>query len=571
MGVIKYLIRITCLIKEHGFLNIFFRSIEKIIEYFMIRNYSPSQKNIDINIVKKPLISIVVPVYNTPNKFLEEMIESVLNQSYDNLELCLFEGGGDKEEIEKTIRNFMTNDKRVKYIKHSKNCGIAINTNKAIEMATGEYIAFLDHDDLLTEDALMECIKLINVSDPDVIYSDEDKVSRSGRKYFRPHYKPDWSPDTLKSYNYICHFMVVKRDILSKVNYFREGYDGSQDYDLILRISNVTSSISHIPKILYHWRVSENSTAGNFFNKSYAFEAGKKALVDFFDNNGISVSVSQSVFPGSYNINYPNFIVKDNQITIICIGEWNSIYNLLEYCNQIEKKINLGPNNFKLYVLNKFHEYNPVNNDYFESGNKIIMNSKNLLKDINEIIQSVQSEYVLFIDQNIRITLNNCVNLLISNIQNRDTVILGPKLMRRNRIFSYGIAITNKEIIDVHQGLYKRFNGYFGRAKISQNVSAVASELFLVKRSFFEVVGGFNVNYQELHYSLLDLCMEAKKEKKFVKIIPNELGEVSCKVKKKNKVDEQLFFGKFQRDLSDTDPYFPFIIKKFHISRILEI
>lgn len=559
--MIKILFKAINFIKEYGWINFFYRSIENIIDIVNEKN----KRYISQEIIQKeemvlsymPLISVVVPIYNTPSRFLKEMIESVLNQSYDNLQLCLFDGGSDNSDIDKIIKEYMNKDKRIKYLREAINEGIARNTNKAIKMATGEYIAFLDHDDLLTENALLECIKVINISNPDIIYSDEDKVTSDGKKYLKPHLKPDWSPDTLLSYNYICHFLVVRRCILEKVNYVRDGVDGSQDYDLILRLSNETKSIVHIPKILYHWRINENSTAGNIFNKKYAFDAGKKALEDFLLNTGTkNAIVGKGAFPGSYNIRYSDKFLTNPQVTIICIGSWESETEINKYYSNLVKT-NRIKNKYKFFILNKnnIEKSKSINDQY-----SIISLTTKLQQKINEIVFCSSNEHIILIDQNIEILDSNWIHLLISNAHNSDTVVVAPKLIRKNKIYSYGFAVAKNKLTNIHQGLHRKFYGYFGRAQIAQNITAVAPELLLIKKSFVDSVGGLDLRYNSLLFTIIDLCFQAKRKNKFIKIVPIELGNVRHhKGMEINKKDELEFFEKNNEFLIERDPYFPFI------------
>ena len=202
----------------------------------------------------RPKVSVLVPVYNTEEKWLRLCIESVLNQVYDNWELCIADGGSTKNHVRKVLEEYAQHDSRIKVKFLAENRGIAGNSNEALALAAGEFVGFLDHDDELSLSALYEVVKLLNENqDIDFIYSDEDKISTKGWRFY-PHFKPDWSPDTLRSCNYITHFAVIRRKIVDDVGGFRTGYEGSQDYDLFLRITKRTQRIAHIPKVLYHWR-----------------------------------------------------------------------------------------------------------------------------------------------------------------------------------------------------------------------------------------------------------------------------------------------------------------------------
>ena len=227
-----------------------------------------------------PKISIVVPMYKTKEKFFKDLVKSVSNQTYSNWELILADGS---PEENKNFKKYYENESRIKYKFLNENLGIAGNTNSAIQMATGDYIALLDHDDLLAEYALYEVVNYINkYPSAEFLYSDEDKIDENDNRY-DAYFKPDFAPDTLRCQNYICHFSIFKKELMQKLNGFKADYDGAQDYDIFLRMSEITKpeNIIHIPKILYHWRVHSESTAKlNSNAKNYAFEAGKKAIED---------------------------------------------------------------------------------------------------------------------------------------------------------------------------------------------------------------------------------------------------------------------------------------------------
>ena len=224
----------------------------------------------------RPLISIVTPVYNPRRQDLLQCIQSVVDQIYGDWELCIIDGGSEQPYVKELIESFAQKDSRIKYLSLSHNHGIAGNSNEALKMATGEFVGLLDHDDMLAPFALYEVVKFLNENPKtDFLFSDEDKVPPNGEQRYDPFFKPDWSPDTFLSYNYACHFAVIRKNLIEDIGGFREGYDGAQDYDLILRIAQKTSNIKRIPKILYHWRASRGSVASDQASK-YAHLAAKK-------------------------------------------------------------------------------------------------------------------------------------------------------------------------------------------------------------------------------------------------------------------------------------------------------
>ena len=241
-----------------------------------------------------PLVSVVVPLYETPECFLRELIEGMLGQSYENWELCLADGSP-TDKIEHFLAVNYKGDARIRYRRLVENGGISENTNEAVAMAMGEYIGLLDHDDVLAANALYEVVRMLNAHpDAQVIYSDEDKIDAESGIHSRPHFKTDYNPELLMHYNYICHFLVVKKTMLEKVGDFNPCYDGAQDYELVLRLTEQTDAIYHIRKILYHWRIHSGSTAGSSLSKDYAYDAGKRALEAYVQRRKIPAEIKEA-------------------------------------------------------------------------------------------------------------------------------------------------------------------------------------------------------------------------------------------------------------------------------------
>ena len=308
-----------------------------------------------------PRISIVVPLYRTPERFLREMIESVMASSYPYWELCLADGtpadgtadrapaDGKSEGARKVsalypvIQEYMDRDgaekKRICYEHLMENGGIAENTNAAIAMATGTYLAFLDHDDVITPDALYEMAAKIRQMQQegkkaDLLYSDEDKTDADLSRFVDPHLKPDFNIDLLRANNYITHFLVVSKELLEKTGGIRKDYDGAQDYDFVLRCVEQADSVVHIPKILYHWRVHELSTAGGGGSKDYALLAGKRALEDHLKRSGISAAVENTQYFGFYRVHYE---LKEKPLVSIIIPNKDEAETLRKCLKAIEK------------------------------------------------------------------------------------------------------------------------------------------------------------------------------------------------------------------------------------------
>ena len=252
----------------------------------------------------EPKISIIVPTYKTPINFLREMIDSVVDQTYSNWELCIADGSEGDAAVEAELEKYAKQDDRIKYTLLEKNEGISGNTNAALELATGEYVGLFDHDDILAPNALYEVVKALQEKEYDILYTDEDKITGDGKEHNDPNFKPDFSMDLFCSHNYITHFFVVKTNIIKEIGGFRPEYDGSQDYDLMFRCIENADSIKHIPMILYHWRIHMNSVAGDPASKMYAYDAGKRAIEDHFKRIGVKAKVEHTGLWGMYHVIY---------------------------------------------------------------------------------------------------------------------------------------------------------------------------------------------------------------------------------------------------------------------------
>ncbi len=299
-------------VKNYGMAGLYLKVQERLYRNNLEKDYQewmyamrPAESEKALQREHTPLISVVVPLYQTPELYLREMIESVLHQTYANLELCLADGSTEDETVRTIVQSYLQQDSRIHYQKLTENLGISENTNAAIAMAKGDYLALLDHDDLLEEHALFEVVKYLQeYPDTDFLYTDEDKVTFDSAHYFQPHFKPDFNRDLLRSNNYICHLLVVKRTFLETVGPYQKAFDGAQDYDFILRCSEQAAQIGHISKVLYHWRCYHLSTAGDPQSKTYAYEAGKRAVEAHLKRMGVEASVEMMTNPGFYRVNY---------------------------------------------------------------------------------------------------------------------------------------------------------------------------------------------------------------------------------------------------------------------------
>ena len=364
------------------------------------------QKNTKFKI--NPKISIIIPMYNTPVNFFEELVDNLIGQTYSNWELCLADGSPEEnKELEKIYKK----DERIKYKFIGENKGIAGNTNEALSLVTGDFVALLDHDDLLPLFSLYEIVKCINENpDAEFIYTDEDKFEKLGGKRYDPYFKSDFAPDTLRANNFICHFSVFKKELMDKLGGFRSEYDGAQDYDILLRMSEETNKIVHIPKILYHWRVHALSTAkAGGTAKPYAYEAGIKAIQDHINRLGLKGTVEQGNTLGTYKINYE--VIGNPKVSIIIPNK--DYINTLKVCLNSLKKLTTYEN-YEIIVV----ENNSEESETFEYYKKIDGKDKikvvyfpekefNYSKIINFGVKNSTGDYI--------IQLNNDTELMTPN------------------------------------------------------------------------------------------------------------------------------------------------------------
>lgn len=475
-----------------------------------------------------PKISIIVPLYNTPEKFFDELVESLQNQTYSNWELCLADGTPEKPI--KFMKKYLK-DKRIKYKYIGENKGISGNTNEALTLVTGDYIGLLDHDDLLPIFSLYEIVKAIN-ENPEVefIYSDEDKLETIKGPRYGVFFKPDPSPYTLNSANYICHFSVFKKELMDKLGGFRSEYDGSQDFDIVARAFENTDKIVHIPKVLYQWRVHQNSTAGNSDSKPYAFEVGKKVIKDHVKRStGIDVEVTDGLTPGSYELVYK---VKETP-KISIIFEEDEINE--EQRNEIISKIQKSKYENKEIITVKKDE------------------------NINEIVKNINGEYFIIIDKNLlEIPKETWIEELLGIAQDNSVGIVGTKLYNEQELVEHaGIIVGMNGVGDfLYKGAPKDIGTYMQRLTIIHNVSCVFTKYAMIRTNDFLEVNGCDYKYKGITKDI-DFCLKLLKNKK--QVVLNPIVSFKIKNLKVEKDDEKVikeFLEKWKNEYKIGDIYY---------------
>ena len=465
----------------------------------------------------EPCISIIVPTYKTPEKFLKEMIDSVRNQSYENWELCIGDGSVTEDTVKNVVESYQKKDKRIKMLCLSENLGIAGNTNAALSIATGDYIALLDHDDILAPDALYEVVKWMNEhykDETDVIYTDEDKVSFDLKDYFEPHFKSDYNLDLIRSNNYICHLFVARKSIVDQVGGFRKEYDGSQDYDFILRCIEQSKHVEHVPKVLYHWRCHPGSTAANQESKMYCYEAGKRAIEDHLKRMGEDdCQVVMTEHLGFYHVIYP--IREQKKVSIIIPNKDQK--EILERC--IESVIQKTDyKNYEIIIV----ENNSTTNEIFEYYKTIeqrenirvvIWKDKFNYSAINNFgVRYANGEYLLFLNNDIEVIRENWLSEMLANVQRKEVGIVGAKLLYPDNMVQHAGVIIGMGGIAGHPLSRHPADdcGYFARGIIQQNLNAVTAACMLTKKEVYEKVNGFEEKLA-VAFNDIDLCLKVRK------------------------------------------------------------
>lgn len=467
---------------------------------------------------KNPKISILVPMYKTPYNFFEELVDCLINQTYTNWELCLADGSPEHDE---SLEKIYKKDSRIKYKFLNENKGIAGNTNECIKMATGDFIALFDHDDLLPVFSLYEIVKCIN-ENPEVefIYTDEDKITTLDKPRFNPHFKPDFSLDFLRANNYICHFSVFKKELMDKLEGERSKYDGAQDFDIILRVAENTKNIIHIPKVLYHWRVHPNSTAqANTNAKPYAFEAGIPAIQDHLERMGLKGTVEHGASLGTYRIKYE---FEGNPKVSIVIPNKDQKKTLQTCINSILKKTTY--NNYEIVIV----ENNSETEEIFEYYKELEQNEKikvikyeekgfNYSKIINLGVKNSDGEFIVQLNNDTEIETEDWLEDMLGFASREDVGAVGCKLFYPDNTIQHAGIVFGVDRVATHlfRGLPRHLHGYFARESTIQDFSAVTAACMMAKRSVYEEVGYMDENLP-VAFNDLDFCLKIRQTGKLI-------------------------------------------------------
>jgi GT2 family glycosyltransferase len=520
-----------------------------------IRKHEPNREAVErqraIRLVPAFRFSVVTPVWNTPGRFLREMIESVLAQTYADWELCLAHAPAHTDETSKILQEYTARDSRIRVTWLPDNLGIAGNSNAALTMATGDFVAFLDHDDRLARTALFEMARAIQGHlNADVLYSDEDKIDEGGKRRSDHHFKPSWSPQTLLGQNYITHLLVVRRDLLDRIGGFRPGYDGSQDHDLVLRATLLAREIIHVPRVLYHWRIHGDSVAQHAGAKIYAYEAGRQAVADQFKRLQVQGAVELGWVPGTYRFRpRPG---RRAAVSIILTGRSSLSAKLDSWKGSWQGPVELIGAGSLAWLRDG------------ERPRWLVSGSPRRSVKLNVAAAAARGEYLLFVDSTLMPINEDWIDHLVNVAEMPRVGIVGGRITAVDGSHlrgAYAIGVAGL-VATPHRGFDAASPGYACGLVTVQDVSAVSGDCLMVRRTTWQRLGGFDTSYRTVLLDV-DLCLRAREAGLSVVWTPDaelratgtrragpNLESLSCRP------DRRFFARRWQEWLRRGDPFY---------------
>jgi GT2 family glycosyltransferase len=476
----------------------------------------------------QPCISIVTPVFNTPVAWLTECVESVLAQTYEKWELILVDDDSTEPEMLKALSELGARDSRIILAKDENRGGISAASNHGIDLAKGEWVGFLDHDDVLEPDALFQNVKWLQEHrDAELIYSDEDKLTEQG--FDSPIFKPDWSPDYFLSCNYICHFTIIRRDLLQKIGGFRSEFDGAQDYDLFLRIIEQTDRIEHLPRVLYHWRRSLTSTADNIRRKPGSLETGRRALEDYLERQRETGHVTIDWRTHAYWIKRQ--LTEAKRISII-IPVRDRVDLLARCLTSLTSKTTYAP--YEIIIVDNDSQSEEARAYLSQLKHRVLRYSGpfNYSAINNFAVEQTDSPWLLFLNNDTEVIEGDWLTLMAEHIQRPQVGAVGPKLLYPDDTVQHAGIVVGVGGIAEHafRGLPAEAPGVCRQLQTTRNYSAVTGACLLTRREVFDEVGGFDEERLPVTFSDVDLCLKMRRAGyrviyvPFAKLYHNESG-----------------------------------------------
>jgi len=538
--------------------------------------YTKEEKMLLADLDCQPLISIIIPVFNVDPKWLKLAIQSVQNQWYRNWELCIVDDDSSNPETLDLLKSI--NNPKIKIRYSQGNGGISVASNVALANSKGEYIALMDHDDALTPNALYEVIITINEQKAEFIYSDEDKLGMDGT-FREPHFKPDYSPDMLLSQNYLSHLGVIKKSLIDQVGGFTTGLEGAQDYDLYLKVLEHTNKITHISKVLYHWRKVPGSTAADFDDKTYAKDAGARALASALKRRHLNADVQYGKYPGTYRVKY----AIENEPLVSIVIPFKDKPELLKMCVEsvLEKSMY---QNFEVIGISNNSEDEET---YAEMERLRILDSRvsffehNVPFNFSEINNfaiktHANGSHLLLLNNDIEIISPGWIESLLEFSQREDVGAVGGKLYYPDGRVQHAGVIIGIGGVAGHSHKYSDGNhhGYFSRPHIVQNLSGVTGACLMIKRDVFDEVNGLDCENLSVAFNDIDFCLRIR-EKGYLNVFTpyceayhhesvSRGHEISVEQKTRFNEEVEYMAARHSDLLEDGDPYYNHQLSQHH-------
>jgi len=465
-----------------------------------------------------PLISVIIPTYNTPPHYLKACIESVLSQIYKNFEICIADDASSNQETLEVLKEYEKKDERIKIVYREENGHVSEASNSALSLASGVFVAFLDHDDMLAPEALYQMVKRVNEKPHlKLLYSDEDKIDAKNQRY-DPHFKSGWNPDMFFSQNYLSHLTLIQKALIDTIGGFRKGYEGSQDYDLYLRCLHhiEESEIDHVEHILYHWRAIDGSTALCAHEKRYTMTSGLKALEDYFNTQGQKVTIEKGMVDNTYKVSYP---ITGTPPLVSIVIPTRDRHDLLHKCIDSILKFTEYENYEILIVDNESSEAQTLL--YFEELKKY-QNIKIIeyhypfnFSAINNFgVDHAQGEVVVLLNNDVEIISKHWLTEMVEHALRPEIGAVGAMLYYDDDRIQHAGVILGIGGVAGHSHKYfsKGMFGYFSRLKIIQNYAAVTGACLAVKKSLYEAVGGLDQENLSVAFNDVDFCLKLQEK-----------------------------------------------------------
>jgi GT2 family glycosyltransferase len=458
----------------------------------------------------RPLVSILTPVYNTPAEWLEEAIDSVVQQAYENWELLLVDDRSTLAETVAILADVEQRDSRIRVVRRIATGGISEASNSGLDVAQGEWVSLLDHDDILEPDALFEVVKYLQANpETDLVFSDEDKITEEGLG--APQFKPDWSPDFLLSYNYLCHFTTLRREVVEKAGRFRSEFDGAQDYDLFLRVTELTTRIHHLPRILYHWRRSESSTSDNIRRKPLALEAGRRAVESHLERRGERGHVTVDWNTHAYWVKRE---LRETRRISIIIATRDRIDLLSRCIVSIIAKTSYP--NYEIIVVDNESRTEEAR-EYFRHFEHRVLNFSgpfNFSALNNLAVEQTTGPWLLFLNNDVEVIESEWLTVMAEHVQRPEVGAVGARLLYPNDTVQHAGVVLGVGGIAEHA--FRHFPadapGVSRQLQVTRNYSSVTGACLLTRREVFEEVGGFDEEQLPVTFSDVDLCLKMRRK-----------------------------------------------------------